>query len=247
MFCNWEHGGEWDLDLTYSFEMTSRLHRKGEALRLAALERKSSHKLSSLLSVAWLLRRECYYTKAEDQFSELMAIRLSRNHLALVEEQEQIGKAAAGGLIHDHNGRWVHGFVVNVGLTTSFLVELWGCRKGLKLANSLRIQQLVLEMDSLQAIRLIQNRQVSAGPDWVLLTDIFILIDSFSNCLVQHTLREGNSAANFMASMGHDLALGTTPFLTPPVDIHMILQNSKSVIFGAKIWMTLELFAWLIQ
>ncbi|GKV48718.1 hypothetical protein SLEP1_g55522 [Rubroshorea leprosula] len=135
------------------------------------------------------------------------------------------GKAAAGGLIRDHNGRWVHGFAVNVGLTTSFLAELWGCREGLKLAHSLGIQQLVLEMDSLLAIQLIQNRQVSAGPASALLTDIFMLIDFFSSCLVQHTLREGNLAADFMASMGHELTLGTTPFPTPPVDIHMILQS----------------------
>ncbi|GKU90363.1 hypothetical protein SLEP1_g4364 [Rubroshorea leprosula] len=79
------------------------------------------------------------------------------------------GKAAAGGLIRDHNRRWVHGFAVNVGLTTSFLAELWGCREGLKLAHSLGIQQLVLEMDSLLAIQLIQNRQVSAGPASMLL------------------------------------------------------------------------------
>ncbi|GLT77217.1 hypothetical protein SLA2020_488250 [Shorea laevis] len=135
------------------------------------------------------------------------------------------GKAAARRLIHDHNGCWVHGFAVNVGLTTSFLAELWGCREGLKLANSLGIQQLVFEMDSLLAIQLIQNQQVSARPTSGLLTNIFVLIDSFSNCLVQHTLREGNSAAAFMASMGHDLALGTKLFPTPPVGIHMILQS----------------------
>ncbi|GLT49358.1 hypothetical protein SLA2020_229210 [Shorea laevis] len=134
-------------------------------------------------------------------------------------------KAAAGGLIRDHNGRWFHGFAVNVGITTSFLAELWGCREGLKLAISLGIQQLVLEMDSLLAIQLIQNRQIAAGPASVLLTDIFLLIDSFSNCLVRHTLREGNSAADFLASMGHDLALGTTFFPTPPTGIHMILQS----------------------
>ncbi|GKV02299.1 hypothetical protein SLEP1_g14753 [Rubroshorea leprosula] len=90
-------------------------------------------------------------------------------------------KAAAGGLIRDHNGRWFHGFAVNVGITTSFLADLWGCSEGLG------IQQLVLEMDSLLAIQLIQNRQISAGPASVLLTDIFLLIDSFSNCLVQQT------------------------------------------------------------
>ncbi|GKV26092.1 hypothetical protein SLEP1_g35445 [Rubroshorea leprosula] len=108
------------------------------------------------------------------------------------------------------------------------MAELWGCREGLKLAASLGVQQLILEMmDSLLAIQLIQTRQVSVGPASVLLTDIFLLIDSFSHCLVQHTLREENSAADFMASMGHDLTLGTTFFPTPPRGIHMILQSDS--------------------
>ncbi|GKV26433.1 hypothetical protein SLEP1_g35733 [Rubroshorea leprosula] len=136
-----------------------------------------------------------------------------------------LGKAIAGGLLRDHHGHWYHGFATNVGITTSFLAELWGCREGLKLAISLGVQQLILEMDSLLAVQQIQSWKVSAGAASVLLNDICLLLDSFSSCLVQHTLREGNYAANFMASIGHTVDLGTTLFPTPPMGISTILQS----------------------
>ncbi|GKV14725.1 hypothetical protein SLEP1_g25551 [Rubroshorea leprosula] len=141
----------------------------------------------------------------------------SRNH--------QSGQACAGGLIRDHLGRWVHGFTVNIGFTSSFLAELWGCREGLKLAHSLQLQHLILEMDSLMAIQLIQTRQVEKGPFSVLLTDILVLLDAFSNCIVRHTLCEGNSAADFMASLGHKSPLGTTFYQNPPVGINMLMHG----------------------
>ncbi|GLU17043.1 hypothetical protein SLE2022_334400 [Rubroshorea leprosula] len=68
----------------------------------------------------------------------------SRNHTT--------GGAATGGLIRNHCGIWIHGFAVNVGVTSSFLAELWGCREGLKLAHSLGAQNIILEMDSLVAV-----------------------------------------------------------------------------------------------
>ncbi|GLT80127.1 hypothetical protein SLA2020_515820 [Shorea laevis] len=141
----------------------------------------------------------------------------SRNH--------QSGSASAGGLIRDHLGRWVHGFTVNIGVTSSFIAELWGCREGLKLAHSLHLQYLILEMDSLMAIHLIQTRQVQRGPYSVLLSDILVLLYGFSTCIVRHTLREGNSAADFMASLGHKSSLGATIYPTPPAGISMFLHG----------------------
>ncbi|GLT88451.1 hypothetical protein SLE2022_064770 [Rubroshorea leprosula] len=140
-------------------------------------------------------------------------------------QNHQSGRACAGGLIRDHLGRWVHGFTVNIGFTSSFLAELWGCREGLKLAHSLQLQHLILEMDSLMAIQLIQTRQVEEGPFSVLLTDILVLLDAFSNCIVRHTLRKGNSAADFMASLGHKSPLGTTFYQNPPVGISMLMHG----------------------
>ncbi|GLT24834.1 hypothetical protein SLA2020_000030 [Shorea laevis] len=137
------------------------------------------------------------------------------------------GKATAGGLIRDHGGRWIHGFALNLGPQSSFMAELWGCRAGLQLASMLGVTHLTLEMDSLMAIRLIQTKQIGEGSASVLLSDILHLINMFTVCRVQHVLREGNSAADFMAAMGHSLPQGTTLFQTPPVGIRGILQRDN--------------------
>ncbi|GKV30138.1 hypothetical protein SLEP1_g38994 [Rubroshorea leprosula] len=141
----------------------------------------------------------------------------SRNH--------QSGCASAGGLIRDHLGRWVHGFTANIGVTSSFITGLWGRCGGLKFAHSLHFQYLILAMDPLMAIQLIQARQVERGPYSILLSDILVLIDAFSTCIVRHTLRQGNSPADFMASLGHKSLLGITFYQTPPAGISMLVRG----------------------
>ncbi|GKU87267.1 hypothetical protein SLEP1_g1697 [Rubroshorea leprosula] len=137
----------------------------------------------------------------------------------------QSRRACAGGLIRDHQGHWIHGFTVNIGATSSFIAELWGCREGLRLALSLGIQHLILEMDSLMAVQLIQARKIGNGSFSVLLADILVLSDAFTDCLVQHTLREGNAAADYMAALGHNSTPGITIFQDPPVGISMIMHG----------------------
>ncbi|XP_019150685.1 PREDICTED: uncharacterized protein LOC109147540 [Ipomoea nil] len=44
--------------------------------------------------------------------------------------------ASAGGVICDHNGEWIVGFISKVGITNSFIAKLWGLREGLLLARS---------------------------------------------------------------------------------------------------------------
>ncbi|GKV33339.1 hypothetical protein SLEP1_g41862 [Rubroshorea leprosula] len=135
------------------------------------------------------------------------------------------GRASAS--ICDHGGRWLHGFAINIGPQSSFMAELWGCRTGLQLASDLRISHLVLKMDSLLAAQMIQARKAGDGLASVLLSDIFHLLNSFKVCTVQHTLREGNSATDFMASIGQNLTQGTTFFPNPPVGIGSILHGDS--------------------
>ncbi|GLU23528.1 hypothetical protein SLE2022_395260 [Rubroshorea leprosula] len=106
--------------------------------------------------------------------------------------------------------QWIHGFAVNIGSQSSYMAELWGYRDGLQLAFELGVTHLILEMDSLMAIRMIQVKQTGEGSTSVLLSDIFHYLDTFIACTVQHTLREGNSAADFMAAIGHTLPQGLT-------------------------------------
>ena len=47
------------------------------------------------------------------------------------------GCFGGGGLIRDHNGKWVKGFMRNIGKTTSVAAEFWALRDRLMLAAQL--------------------------------------------------------------------------------------------------------------
>jgi len=44
-------------------------------------------------------------------------------------------KASGGGLIRDHQGKWIKGFIRRIGLATSITAELWALRDSLMLAK----------------------------------------------------------------------------------------------------------------
>jgi hypothetical protein len=65
------------------------------------------------------------------------------------------GKASAGGLLRDSNGKWIHGFAHNLEITNSLAVELWGLRDGLLLARNLNITKLIIEIDAKSVVDLL--------------------------------------------------------------------------------------------
>ncbi|GLT56367.1 hypothetical protein SLA2020_294110 [Shorea laevis] len=134
-------------------------------------------------------------------------------------------KASAGGLIRDHEGRWVHGFSLGIGYQSSFMAELWGCREGLRMASDLRITHLILEMDSLLVVHMLQSKKGVDGLAWTLFSDILHLLNTFSEYRVQHIFREGNFAADYMAAIGQNFSHGITMFPEPPDGIDSILHR----------------------
>lgn len=54
----------------------------------------------------------------------------------------------AGGLIHDHSGNWVKGYMRNIGVATSIIAEFWALRDGLLSASQLGINHLIIELDA---------------------------------------------------------------------------------------------------
>ena len=56
--------------------------------------------------------------------------------------------ANCGGVVQDEQGRWVRGFARQIGLTTSFVAELWGPRDGLLMCYNLNIFSLIVELDA---------------------------------------------------------------------------------------------------
>ncbi|PKI38929.1 hypothetical protein CRG98_040701 [Punica granatum] len=58
------------------------------------------------------------------------------------------GNASVGGLAQDEHGRWLGGFVRNIGITTSITVELWVVKPSLELAWESGVRKVILEVNS---------------------------------------------------------------------------------------------------
>ncbi|GKV45695.1 hypothetical protein SLEP1_g52753 [Rubroshorea leprosula] len=106
-----------------------------------------------------------------------------------------------------------------------FMAELWGCREGLRMASDLGIIHLILEMDSLLVVHMLQAKKGVEGLAWTLFSDILHLLRTFSEYHVQHTFREGNFAADYMAAIGQNFSHGITVFPERPVKIDNILNR----------------------
>ncbi|GKV05100.1 hypothetical protein SLEP1_g17144 [Rubroshorea leprosula] len=135
--------------------------------------------------------------------------------------------AGAGGLIRDSAGCWISGFTVNVGDASIFIAELWGLREGLRLCKSLGLSKIVADMDSLMAVSFIQEHRMPDNLSAAILVEIQSLMLEFEACLLQHTLREGNAAADFLASLGHSLPPGLRIWSSPPSGLRSILTGDQ--------------------
>lgn len=58
-----------------------------------------------------------------------------------------LGAAGCGGMLRDEHGRWIAGYVMNVGVTTAYQAELWGILKGLEVTWDLGFRKAIIERD----------------------------------------------------------------------------------------------------
>ncbi|GLU12562.1 hypothetical protein SLE2022_292280 [Rubroshorea leprosula] len=92
------------------------------------------------------------------------------------------GLDSAGGLIRDSSGRWVHGFITNIGKANSFIAELRGLREGLLLCRSLSLGQLVVELDYMVAVQMINDSRDPGSLVTALMLDIQSIMGSMEFC-----------------------------------------------------------------
>lgn len=67
------------------------------------------------------------------------------------------GLAGCGGLVRDDQGGWLAGFSKRIGITNSFVAELWGLRDGLILCCNLNISSLIVELDAKAIVDVFHN------------------------------------------------------------------------------------------
>ncbi|XP_061350360.1 uncharacterized protein LOC133295534 [Gastrolobium bilobum] len=124
-------------------------------------------------------------------------------------------QAACGGLIRDEYGNWVSGFVYNIGSCDPLTAEFWGILKGLQFAWEMKVQNLIVESDSLQAIQAIVGKRED-NACYALSNTIQRLLDKDWHTVLLHVRREGNLCADWIAKFAfnvHDrfLVLGSIP------------------------------------
>ena len=84
------------------------------------------------------------------------------------------GCFGGGGLIRDHNGKWVKGFMRNIGKTTSVAL-----RDGLMLAAQLGINHLHVELDAQVVVNLVLSNKAINNSCAALLNDCRYLLEQF--------------------------------------------------------------------
>ncbi|GKV15066.1 hypothetical protein SLEP1_g25867 [Rubroshorea leprosula] len=100
-------------------------------------------------------------------------------------------------------------------------------RAGLRLCRELGFTRVIAEMDSLMAVRFVNERREPDNLAAALLSDIRDLMAQFESCMLQHVLREGNAAADFLASLGHTSPPGLSILDSPPTGLRPILLGDQ--------------------
>ncbi|KAK4278961.1 hypothetical protein QN277_016730 [Acacia crassicarpa] len=105
----------------------------------------------------------------------------------------------SGGVIRGDHDNFISGFMFRGDGGDSLSAELWGCLHGLKLVWDMGFRNVILEVDSVEAVDLIKNEANEAHADWSILAVIKGLLGRDWNTELSLIRRWENSAANFLA------------------------------------------------
>ncbi|CAL1391746.1 unnamed protein product [Linum trigynum] len=135
------------------------------------------------------------------------------------------GPAGAGGLLRDGTGKWLKGFVANLGIATAALAELWAFNHGMELAWKEGHRAIKIESDSQLAIHLIENRHDPIHPYATLLAGIRRMISRDWLVRIVHTYREGNRAADWLSKHSLVYPNGVYELTEPPDGLRQVLRD----------------------
>ncbi|KAF7834749.1 ribonuclease H [Senna tora] len=136
-----------------------------------------------------------------------------------------IPMSSCGGVIRDEQGRYVGGFVKNLGSCSCFTTELWGVVSGLEAARHYGLQRVIIEMDSLVAFNSIMKGVNDTQPGPSLLHQIHSLVNDDWEVSFLHIYREGNRAADAMAAFSHHASHDLCVLDNPPSHVISILED----------------------
>lgn len=112
------------------------------------------------------------------------------------------GRSGFGGIFRNSSGEWISGFTGFCGVSTNLNAELLAIYHGFMIAWRAGYTHVICEYDSLSALALINEGVNSFHPFGPLIFQIQSLKSLQWSLFIQHTLREGNECAEWMAKTG---------------------------------------------
>lgn len=103
--------------------------------------------------------------------------------------------AVCGGLVRDHDGTVLNGFMLNIGEGTSLHAETWAC------PYESQWNQVTVETDCLELVELLRNGWDPEHPQVTLLANIQQWLDGEWEVNIEWCCRERNKAAEFSSIM----------------------------------------------
>lgn len=116
-------------------------------------------------------------------------------------------KAGCGGVLRDEDGRFIFGFAGGLGSCSITQAELWAILNGSQKTKERGITKVIVESDSMAAVRLINMGCSSLHPSANLVFDIRKILDMEGHFSISHTYRETNQVADGLAKYGMNLEL----------------------------------------
>lgn len=137
------------------------------------------------------------------------------------------GKCSIGGVFRDENAAFLLGYAQCIGQSNSSSVaEAAALARGLEIALENGWSHLWLEGDSKSLVELIaQRREAKCRKVQSHVERINLIMPQIEKCLLTHTYREGNRAADGFARMGHGLKKPQIWRHVPPNEVMRIVQE----------------------
>ena len=148
-------------------------------------------------------------------------LKLNTNGLSL----GNLGLAAGGGVIRDGNSNSVVGFSRKIGITSSFMAEMWPLRDGLIICvnHSYSTVEVEIEVDAKAVIDVLANSGQSNNFILSILNDCKQLASQIPRIRSSHCYKEANRCVDFMARQGTHQNEDFCLFENPPMGLFDLL------------------------
>ena len=141
------------------------------------------------------------------------------------------GLAGGGGLIRDEEGAWDVGFARNIGISSSFIAELWALRDRLLIYVHRNFNAIEVELDAKVVIDVLPASNCTNNLVAPLVDDYRQLATQIHQICFKHYFREANQSANKLARMGAAQDSQFKLFLCSLVDLVTIFNSNLNGLY----------------